>query len=54
MEYSTVRSIQHENIIRSKDYFEDNDYIIIVYELMSSDLHSLLKLTTGDEPLYES
>ena len=51
LEYSLSQHIDHENILRTKGYFEDTDYVIIVFELMSSDLRSLL--IELDAPLTE-
>lgn len=42
MEYSIIKKLQHENIIKAKSYFEDQDHILVGCELMSSDLKSLL------------
>ena len=50
-EYALIKCIEHENIVRSKGYYEDNDYIIIVFELMSSDLRSILE--DVEEPMDE-
>ena len=50
-EHFIMKSLDHENILSCKGYFEDNDYIIIIYELMSSDLRSLL--VELDAPLSE-
>ena len=41
-EHSTTKKLDHENIIKTKGFFEDADFIIIFYELLSSDLRSLL------------
>jgi len=41
-EHSIVKSLNHENILGSKSYFEDNEYLIIVADLMSSDLRALI------------
>ena len=41
-EYSLMKSYKHSNILETKGLFEDTEYIIIVYELMSSDLRAIL------------
>lgn len=42
-EYSVMGSLlDHDNILKTKCYFEDCDFIIIAQELMSSDLRSML------------
>lgn len=41
-EHVVLGQLRHPNILESKDFFEDEDYIIIVYELMTSDLRALL------------
>ena len=50
-EYSLATTFDHDNILRTKGYFEDTDYVIIIFELMSSDLRSLL--VELDAPLTE-
>ena len=51
-EYHTMSSLEHEHILKSKGFFEDNDFIIIIFELMSSDLRSIL--VELDAPLTET
>lgn len=41
-EYSIVKELDHPNILSSKGFYEDSDYLCIVSELMSSDLRALL------------
>ena len=41
-EHSIMKQFDHPNILKTKSYFEDTEYIIIVYELLSSDLRALL------------
>ena len=41
-EHTSTKNLDHENIIKTKGFFEDADFIIIFYELLSSDLRSLL------------
>ena len=41
-EYSMMKQFSHDNILGCSGYFEDSEYIIIVQELMSSDLRNLL------------
>lgn len=42
VEHSLMKSLDHENILKACGYFEDTDYIIIVYQLMTSDLRAML------------
>ena len=51
-EYKIMKKVQHENITQVKGFFEDTEYIIIVLELMTSDLRQLL--VDCDEPLDEA
>ena len=51
-EHSLANELNHDNILKSKGYFEDNEYIVIIYELLSSDLRSLL--VELEAPLDES
>ena len=51
LEYNIMNSLGHDNILKSKCYFEDSEYIIIVNELLSTDLKSLLQ--TMQAPLTE-
>ena len=37
-EYSIMKEIDHPNIIETMDFFEDTEYLIIVYKLMPSDV----------------
>ena len=37
-----MRQIQHPNILKALDYFEDTEHMVIVYELMSADIRNLL------------
>ena len=41
-EYSMMKKCRHENIVKSLGLFEDMETIVIVYELMDSDVRSLL------------
>ena len=41
-EHSIMKQFDHPNILKTKAYFEDTEYLIIVYELLSSDLRALL------------
>lgn len=41
-EHSLVKELDHESILGYKGYYEDSDYLIIVSELMSSDLRALI------------
>ena len=41
-EYSVVKSLNHKYILKTKGFFEDMDYLIIISELLSTDLRSLL------------
>ena len=42
LEHSLVKTFDHENILASKAYFEDNEYVIIVSQLMSSDMRDMI------------
>ena len=37
-EYTVMKKLDHANIMSPQGYFEDNDNLIIVFELMSQDL----------------
>ena len=37
-----MTQLDHPNIVRCSGFFEDTDYVIIIFELMSSDVRSLL------------
>ena len=41
-EHQVIKNLSHPNIIEAKDFFEDNDYLVIINELMSSDIRSML------------
>lgn len=41
-EYSLLKVLNHENLLLISGYYEDNDYLIIMTELMSSDLRALI------------
>ena len=41
-EYSVVKSLDHKYILKTKGLFEDTDHLIIIYELLSTDLRALL------------
>jgi len=41
-EYAIMNKMSHDNILKTLDFFEDSEYIIIVYELMISDLRAIL------------
>ena len=41
-EHSIMKQFDHPNILKTKAYFEDTEYIIIAYELLSTDLRALL------------
>ena len=52
LEYSVVKSFNHKNILKAKGFFEDTDNLIIIYELLSTDLRTLL--VELEAPLTES
>ena len=37
-----MKDLDHPHILQTRGYYEDTDYLIIAYELMSSDVRSLL------------
>ena len=37
-----MKSLDHPNIVKAEGYYEDNDYVIIVMEIMAFDLRNLL------------
>lgn len=41
-EHSMVKELKHQNILDNKGFYEDSDYLIIVFELMSTDLRGLI------------
>ena len=41
-EYQFMKEINHPHVLRTRAYYEDTDYLIIAYELMSSDVRTLL------------
>lgn len=41
-EFNIMKRIDHDNILKVKGFYEDNEHMVIIYELMSSDLRSLL------------
>ena len=41
-EYSMMKKCQHSNVLKCLGYFEDLENMVIVYELMDSDIRSLL------------
>ena len=41
-EYSVVKSLDHKYILKTKGFFEDTDHLIIIYELLTTDLRTLL------------
>lgn len=41
-EYQIMKDLEHPNILQTRAYYEDTNYLIIAYELMSSDVRSLL------------
>lgn len=41
-EHQVIKSLSHPNIIEAKDFYEDNDHLVIINELMSSDIRSML------------
>ena len=42
IEYTVMKKLDHTNIMSPQGYFEDNDNLIIVFELMSQDLRELI------------
>ena len=52
MEYHALSTLDHRNILKCKGYFEDTAYLIIVSELQSTDMQSLV--TSLDAPMTES
>ena len=41
-EYSLMKQYEHPNILKARDFFEDTDNLVIVCDLMCSDVRSLL------------
>lgn len=41
-EHSMMKKLQHKNILACRGYFEDSDYLILVLDILSSDLRALL------------
>ena len=50
-EHSIMKKFDHPNILSTKAYFEDVHYLVIVFELLSSDLRTVLQEL--DAPLDE-
>lgn len=42
-EYSILSEFNHPNVVKTLGYFEDNDYIIIINELMTQDVRSIIR-----------
>ena len=42
LESSLTKQLGHPNILKRKAFYEDNDYVCIVFELMASDLRQFL------------
>ena len=43
LERSIMEKFEHANILKLKDFYEDTDYMILVCELMSSDIRGVLQ-----------
>ena len=51
-EHSMVKELQHQHILHTKGYYEDQDYLIMVFELMTSDMRGLI--TEFSAPMEEN
>lgn len=46
-EYDIMQKLDHARIIQIKGFFEDCNYVIMVYELMTGDMRALLSEIGG-------